>query len=568
LNKSKRLPAGIFGVSVMHGGVVSFFQTVNIDSAGCSLQILRKTLSAGVNQITLFDDKGEIFAERLFFIHPKEDEMTKISIKPNKKTYLPSEKVSLDIKVLSEQSAATTFSFAVRDPQQMTLGLNTENIATNLLLSSDLKGYIENPSYYFENNDKEHEQALDLLMLTQGWRRYEWQTLAGKALFEVKQPFEKKLTIRGKVFKTDLENATINLTAQTSNGFRADSSTVINRDGSFHFSFDNFQDTCYLSFSSKDIEDGAKNIRLDRWFSPKPQPYKPLQMEWFNFNTDENKKTGSKTSITKNYSADSTQMNYLINEVEVAAQKTKKKDLTYNVGEDIDRFIDLGQKYPVSVHEYLSLVDKQYLYEHKVDTTIGKVDNSPFFDKDLAIAPEPPGAWGTFYYSKPHIATFFHWYNDKWDRLSKHVFSTEGWKTTTRLYFTWQRPIVEVEKIVISGAMYKDERGYRSVPIYIYPYKNIFARNLLNTRYTSFEGFSKPKEFYKASEIGKDGLPETIDHKRTLYWNPNVTTDNSGRANITFYNNLSCRYFDITAEGIGTNGNILVGTHDSYLKKQ
>lgn len=53
------------------------------------------------------------------------------------------------------------------------------NILTNLLLSSEIRGFIQSPEYYFESQDLHHRKALDLLMMIQGWRRYDWQTMAG-----------------------------------------------------------------------------------------------------------------------------------------------------------------------------------------------------------------------------------------------------------------------------------------------------------------------------------------------------------------------------------------------------
>lgn len=45
---------------------------------------------------------------------------------------------------------------------------------TNLLLESEIKGFVETPDYYFESDDQHHRDALDLLLMIQGWRRYNW----------------------------------------------------------------------------------------------------------------------------------------------------------------------------------------------------------------------------------------------------------------------------------------------------------------------------------------------------------------------------------------------------------
>ena len=61
---------------------------------------------------------------------------------------------------------------------------------TEMLLSSEVKGFIPNPAWYFEKDDDEHRQALDLLMMTQGWRRFDWREMAVQGEWNFTQPYE------------------------------------------------------------------------------------------------------------------------------------------------------------------------------------------------------------------------------------------------------------------------------------------------------------------------------------------------------------------------------------------
>ena len=61
---------------------------------------------------------------------------------------------------------------------------------TWMLLSSELSGYIDSPDYYFEADDAEHRRAADLLMMVQGWRRYDWQLMSGQKVLEKVEPNE------------------------------------------------------------------------------------------------------------------------------------------------------------------------------------------------------------------------------------------------------------------------------------------------------------------------------------------------------------------------------------------
>jgi len=71
------------------------------------------------------------------------------------------------------------------------------------------------------------------------------------------------------------------------------------------------------------------------------------------------------------------------------------------------------------------------------------------------------------------------------------------------------------------------------------------------------QGFNRPAEYYNP-DYSKAKLPEIKDYRRTLYWNPKVTTDNYGQASIEFYNSSVCTTLDVSAEGVTRHGECLV----------
>ena len=91
-----------------------------------------------------------------------------------------------------------TVSVSVRDVAATTNGCD-DNVATYLLLTSDLKGYVRDAEYYLEADDNAHRQAADLLCLVQGWARYDWLQMSGKAPFVKRQPIEDRLYIDGRI---------------------------------------------------------------------------------------------------------------------------------------------------------------------------------------------------------------------------------------------------------------------------------------------------------------------------------------------------------------------------------
>ena len=105
--------------------------------------------------------------------------------------------------------------------------------------------------------------------------------------------------------------------------------------------------------------------------------------------------------------------------------------------------------------------------------------------------------------------------------------------------------------------------GLPAPPVGIDAYINIVSTpdslpRIIFGREYNFQGFNKPIEFYNP-DYSKASLPEVKDYRRTLYWNPNVTTDNFGQASIEFYNSSTCTSMDVSAEGITHYGEFMVG---------
>ena len=76
-----------------------------------------------------------------------------------------------------------------------------------------------------------------------------------------------------------------------------------------------------------------------------------------------------------------------------------------------------------------------------------------------------------------------------------------------------------------------------------------------NARQTTFDGYSPKMEFY-APEYPNGPIEGDVDYRRTIYWNPDVTTNERGVANIKFYNNSYSRSLNVSVEGMA-NGEIL-----------
>ena len=130
----------------------------------------------GIAEFTLFNGDMQPVAERLVYVHP--EKKLQINIEPDKKTYALREKATLKIKVTDGNGVPvkTNLGISVFDKAYINPA-DPVNILTHCYLSSQIRGKIHNPLYYFDEKNSDRKEALDLLLLTQGWRRYVWNAV-------------------------------------------------------------------------------------------------------------------------------------------------------------------------------------------------------------------------------------------------------------------------------------------------------------------------------------------------------------------------------------------------------
>lgn len=186
------------GMTIMHEGVVQRFETLN----NGKLIINNGELPCGVNQVTVFDEEGRVWADRLFFVTASELTKSNLDVQGLKMQYEPYEEAVVDVKCkMSNVDAPSSISLAVRDVALQDNTYDTGNIMTEMLLASEIKGFVPQPGWYFERDDEEHRRGLDLLMMTQGWRRFRWRDMAVEGEWEVTHPAEQTQVIIGSVNK-------------------------------------------------------------------------------------------------------------------------------------------------------------------------------------------------------------------------------------------------------------------------------------------------------------------------------------------------------------------------------
>lgn len=526
-------------------GKILDFRLLTIKDAGNVFAYSKSDLPDGVCQFTLYDANGRIRSERLVFIKPTQSNT--ITIKTDKLSYKPYEKIALSIHAQYADSGAveSSLSLAVRDAATSDFGnSDNSNMATNLLLSSDLRGYIENPTWYFKAQTTERLLGLDLLMLTQGWRRYAWKRMEGLEPFEAKHPIEEGILIDGKVLSllAKKEKKGIDVLfwmLQEGQSFKGE--CVTDEKGDFNFLVDMYG-TWSLNLQTK-LEEKRKEFRilLNRTFSPEPRSLTGFDKEvWIDNSLNRPEPIPDSTALLLGeikYTTETSSKNpegykeYTLKEVVKTAkrpltmqqQAARKASIGYNVSKVNDTYRDIGRSEPPSIlfmlleaNKYFSIVAKEdgsQEYRYKGRMVKFLLNDVP---SEFTGTRRPEELMG--------------------DEIEKVLIVED--REISRFYY----PLDESEPVVIILHFFKN---------------GIQPKEPIGIRRTTFQGYTEAKEFY--SPVYQPSVPiMESDYRRTLYWNPNITTDTEGKAKVEFHNNGTCKKLLFSIEGLSNEGAILV----------
>ena len=179
-------------------GVGCFGAQLMLKNTASTISVPKSLFPTGVARFTLLSADGLPLNERICYINQKDN--LEVNITADKTVYVPHDSIALKIQVTDKtgKPVKVDFSMAVTDDDQVKLVCTAGNIENNLLLTSDLKGNVEEPGYYFENNSPELKIELDNLLLTQGWIDYDWKQVMGPETKPVYKP-ENEFTVHGTV---------------------------------------------------------------------------------------------------------------------------------------------------------------------------------------------------------------------------------------------------------------------------------------------------------------------------------------------------------------------------------
>ena len=186
------------GITVTVGGALHYFQKFRAQDTRISIPT--DSLPTGVAQITVYNAHGRVYSDRLCFVRHQQDiRDADVHFGGIQKSYAPFDSIQLSVD--NPLAAGSTISLAVRDASTSEYLYDSSNILTEMLLCSQIRGFVELPHYFFEQDDAAHRRHLDLLLMVQGWRRHNWITMATPGIFRINHPIEKTPVYFGAVYR-------------------------------------------------------------------------------------------------------------------------------------------------------------------------------------------------------------------------------------------------------------------------------------------------------------------------------------------------------------------------------
>ena len=166
-------------------GILCYAAQATLRNNSVMVNLPKERFPTGITQLTLFTSSGTPVSERLAFV--ENIKPLSIAVTSDKTEYTTKELVKLGIQVANNDTTTVgNYSVSVVDESKVPYDENKETtILSNLLLTADLKGYVEEPNYYFNQQNEDKEEALDVLLMTQGYRRFSYPDILADQYPEV-----------------------------------------------------------------------------------------------------------------------------------------------------------------------------------------------------------------------------------------------------------------------------------------------------------------------------------------------------------------------------------------------
>jgi hypothetical protein len=523
-------------------GVVYASIETKLDNKTLPIHLPLKMYPKGIVQITLFDSLFRPLAERLVF-NNRPDKKMLIHVETDKKDYGHRERVNLTIKVTDAlgNPVLSSLSMSVLDVAKSDSIINFANMESYLYLTSELKGRVDYKLLNLADTTTAGDRNIDLVMLTQGWRNFLWNSIRYTKTLKDQYPIEKCFYVDGAVY--DYNKRTVDT------DYRLDyfdlktglnGAVKIGEDNKFRIEIPFFYNSHILFIQNKNKREKISKLGFILDTVPVPViSYRNNELPYVSYNASSvrplNKQSNEIDPAYGRYKK------YIsIPEVKITA----KSDRTgYSAP---DKMIDLEKKDPTG-KKYSSLFQMIYKeFGEKAFTATGYEARGKPYNPILVVNGEPMSA--------SECPPCYDFAAYAWaatipvNEVSDVKFYEAGSK-----YSQWLTP--SPAPPTIENIKWKTDATGRNA-LYMLPWeRKIYLPVVtLKTRSKSYRGNPKgaimfpyqgiymAREFYQPDYENKN--THSPDNRTTIYWNPEIQTDSTGTAKVTFYNS------DLKGEGL------------------
>jgi hypothetical protein len=515
------------------GGEIFYHTKVTSDNAISTLKLDKTKLPGGILKFTLFSSNMVPVCERLVF--NSYVDVVNLVIRPDKTDYKQREKIKIGIAAIasSGEPCEANLSMSVYNvAAQIKEDEFANNIFTHFLLSSELKGNIENPAYYFKDESLTTLQVLDNLMLTHGYREFEW-----KEILEDKQPEiafqpEPSIEVKGRVISANTNKPVAGgkVTMMTLKSLLNVSQQETDSLGQFVFPELYFYDTIYVSLKAENSRGKtATTIEIDSSSAISPESkFLPSLVE---YNADKPFETLTYLSetqsdlINRKWSLTDT---ILIGDVNVMA---RKKELTQ----------ELPRPY----------LEADFVY----DIAKQKVEPGNIFE---AIEGKIPGTiydqQNKVYYARGTVLKIY----------------LDGIEDRTGLTVDLSSQMFEKVEYIKSGTL--AGINYQGGILFFYTKRGKKNYNRPVAKPQGMEGlrvvgYAVSRKFYTPVYDTPEQHEKKEDIRNTIYWNPLVRSDSTGVAIESFFQSDETGQMKIVVEGVTKDGKLCRGVGNYSVKK-
>ena len=583
VQSGRPLPKGL-RLLVHCRGNLCYFREWNDDLP--SLIFERDKLPGGVLQILLLDKAGNALSERLVFNRGEELATTDVQIGGTLKQRT---KVTLAVAATDPDGgpAAGDFSIAVTDRAAVP-SATSGSIYSTLLLTSELRGTIETPDWYFEGRDAERVAALDALLLTQGWRRYDVPAAVRGEYATPAYPLEVGQEIAGRINKGGLWNRRKKLDRYEMRmivpRWHYSLQAPIDKEGRFALNGFDFPDSTLFvlrpAAAKGLLPEATVKVARDSFPEvgtlprvPETDAANPYLVQARHYieqrgQTDMRNILIDTVYVTHHKRLESTRPEHRLAARTWTAEQIKESGA--------GTILDFIARMPG-----MSVVGRQVSYrgyrpgfmvDGRLEETVGEMNPVRAFRStgmgrnhktQTRLPPIPdPGGWIDFTgmnYSNTNSAQQSTGgnkrqiqYIDDFDNVPDILYYP--------LEIVSRIDLIEGGNMVLWGVSHWKQAGIISITTKKGKELDDATRTLpaRDVEFASPLGYQTPAEFYAPAYATEKARRSMVpDYRTTLYWNPSVEFDETGRATVEFYTSDAPVDYDITIEGITQTGKIV-----------